>query len=105
MASINGGGTKVGMQPKALLKLPKEMPSNIVRDQCLICIQQIIKPDQKNNGGGAPASNSGMVLINDRRDQLLSQGGGAQRLNKNANGATDFSKFEISKLPLLKGTK
>ena len=31
MSSINGGGgTKLGMQPKALLKLPKEMPSNIV---------------------------------------------------------------------------
>lgn len=70
---------KLGMQPKALLKLPKEMPSNIVIaifNYCLILLQQIIKPGESKNGGGAPSSGA-MVLINDRRD-LMSQGGSGQ---------------------------
>lgn len=70
---------KLGTQPKALLKLPKEMPSNIViaiLTYYLILLQQIIKPGESKNGQGAPSS-GGMVLINDRRD-LMSQGGSGQ---------------------------
>ncbi len=40
-------------------------------------LQQIIKPGESKNGGGAPSS-GGLVLINDRRGDLMSQGGSGQ---------------------------
>ena len=65
-------------------------------------LQQIIKPGESKNSGGAPSS-GGLVLINDRRE-IISQGGsGQQRQAKQQTAASDFSKLEIQKLPLLKG--